>query len=41
MWLIEYSAGKEKYTNHYLAGEAPFKLDDYKRWYKKLKIERD
>ena len=24
MWLIDYSIGKEKYTNHYLAGEAPF-----------------
>jgi beta-mannosidase len=41
MWLIDYSIGKEKYTNHYLAGKAPFKLDDYRQWYKKLKIVRD
>ena len=41
MWLINYSIGKEKYTNHYLAGEAPFKLTDYQRWYKKLNINRD
>ena len=41
MWMIEYSIGKEKYTNHYLAGEAPFKLEDYQRWYSKLNIKRD
>lgn len=41
MWLIEYSIGKEKYTNHYLSGQAPFKLDDYQRWYSKLNIKRD
>ena len=41
MWLVDYAIGKEKYTNHYLAGEAPFKLDDYQRWYKKLNIKRD
>jgi beta-mannosidase len=41
MWLIDYSIGKETYTNHYLAGEVPFKLDDYQRWYKKLNIQRD
>lgn len=41
MWLIEYSIGNEKYANHYLAGVAPFKLDDYIRWYKKLNIKRD
>ena len=41
MWLIEYSIGDEKYTNHYLAGKAPFKFEDYQRWYKKLKIKRD
>jgi beta-mannosidase len=41
MWLIDYTVGKEKYTNHYLAGEAPFKLDDYQRWYKKLNINRE
>lgn len=37
MWLIDYAIGDEKYTNHYLAGKAPFKLEDYQRWYKKLK----
>jgi beta-mannosidase len=41
MWLVEYTIGNEKYTNHYLAGKAPFKLDDYHRWYKKLNIQRD
>jgi beta-mannosidase len=41
MWLMEYTIGKEKYTNHYMAGKAPFKLTDYQRWYKKLNIKRD
>jgi len=41
MWLIEYTIGKDKFTNHYLAGKAPFKLDDYLRWYRKLNIVRD
>ncbi len=41
MWLIEYTINKEKYTNHYLAGIAPFKLTDYQRWYKQLNIKRD
>jgi len=41
MWLIDYTIGEEKQTNHYLNGEAPFKLDDYHRWYKKLNIIRD
>jgi beta-mannosidase len=41
MWLIDYSIGKEKYTNHYLAGKAPFILDNYRQWYKKLKIIND
>ena len=41
MWLIEYTIGDQKYTNHYLAGKAPFKLSDYQRWYKKLNIQRD
>ena len=36
MWLIEYIIGNEKFTNHYLTGEAPFKLKDYEKWYKKL-----
>ena len=41
MWLIDYSIGQDKYTNHYLSGIAPFKLADYQRWYKKLNIKRD
>jgi beta-mannosidase len=41
MWLIDYSIGKEKFTNHYLAGVVPFKLEDYQRWYKKLNIKKD
>jgi beta-mannosidase len=41
MWLIDYTIGEETYTNHYLAGEVPFKLTDYQRWYKKLNIKRD
>jgi len=41
MWLVEYTIGNEKFTNHYLAGKAPFKLEDYQRWYKKLNIKRD
>ncbi|MCE5347902.1 MAG: glycoside hydrolase family 2 [Bacteroidales bacterium] len=41
MWIINYSIGREKYSNHYLNGEAPFKLDDYQRWYKKMNIVRD
>ena len=41
MFLIEYSIDKDKYTNHYLAGKAPFNLNDYQRWYQKLNIKRD
>jgi len=41
MWLMEYKIGSEKFTNHYLAGQVPFKLEDYQRWYKKLNIKRD
>jgi len=40
MWLIDFSAGNEKYTNHYLNGSAPFRLDDYFRWYNKLNIKK-
>ena len=36
MWLIEWTVGKQKFHNHYLAGPRPFKLDDYKRWLKSL-----
>jgi len=41
MWLIEYTIGNEKFTNHYLAGKAPFKLKDYEEWYKNLGIKQD
>lgn len=41
MWLIEYTIGNESYTNHYLAGKAPFNLKDYQRWYKKLNIKNE
>jgi beta-mannosidase len=41
MWLVDYTVGGAHYTNHYLAGKAPFKLADYKRWYQKLNIKRD
>jgi beta-mannosidase len=41
MWLIDYAIGDKKYTNHYLAGKAPFKLADYQRWFQKLNIKRD
>jgi len=41
MWLIDYTIGSETYSNHYLAGEVPFKLEEYQRWYKKLNIKRE
>ena len=41
MWLIEYTIGNEKFTNHYLAGIAPFKLKEYEEWYKGLGIKRE
>ncbi len=41
MLLIEYTIGDERFTNHYLAGKVPFKLEDYQRWYKKLNIVKD
>ena len=41
VWLLDYTSGNEKYTNHYLNGRPPFKLDDYLRWYNKLNITRD
>ena len=42
MLIIEYTIDEgKKQLNHYLYGKAPFKLKDYKRWYKKLDISRD
>jgi beta-mannosidase len=40
MWLIRYETEDgSKFVNHYLCGKPPFRLDDYKRWFKKLGIE--
>lgn len=36
--LINYDVDGKKLANHYLYGEPPFKLDDYKNWLKKTKI---
>jgi beta-mannosidase len=41
MWLIEYTIGNEKFINHYLAGKAPFRLNDYERWHKLLEQRID
>ncbi len=41
MWLIEYTINDDKFVNHYLAGKAPFKLSDYRKWYEKLGIKRN
>jgi len=36
MLLIEYSVGKNKFSNHYMFGKAPFKLSKYKKWLKQI-----
>jgi len=41
MWLIEYTIGNDKFTNHYLSGKPPFKLKDYESWYNALGIVRN
>ena len=41
MWLIEYTIGTKKHTNHYLSGTPPFKLADYEKWHAQLGITRD
>jgi len=41
MWLVEFVSDGLGYSNHYLNGTAPFKLEDYMRWYKKLNIARE
>ena len=38
MLLVDYSVGDGHYFNHYLYGEPPYKLDDYKNWMKKISI---
>lgn len=40
MLLIEYEVDGKKQLNHYLYGKPPFKLSDYKKWQKALKIDR-
>ncbi len=40
MWLVDYYAGNEKLTNHYLNGTPPFRLDDYLRWYNKSALAK-
>ncbi len=39
IWLIDYTIDGNKLKNHYLAGVAPFKLQDYMRWFEKLNIK--
>ncbi len=41
MWLVDFTIGNEKYSNHYLSGAAPFKLEDYQRWYKVMNLKRN
>ena len=42
MWLIRWSdeTGRH-YLNHYLAGERPFQLEQYRRWLQELEIPQD
>ena len=41
MLLIDYTVDGTTLKNHYMYGKPPFKLSDYKRWYKSLGITRD
>jgi len=41
MWLIEFTHGGKPLRNHYLAGPRPFRLDDYKRWLRRMNILHD
>ena len=38
LYLIKYSVDGKNYFNHYLYGNIPFKLDDYRTWLKKANI---
>jgi len=38
MWLIEWTDGAKTLRNHYLAGEPPFRLPDYRRWMEHLDV---
>lgn len=37
MFLIEWNLDGKRYINHYLYGMPAFELDDYKKWYAKIK----
>lgn len=39
--LIKYTVGQKKYSNHYLYGEAPFSLQEYKKLLKKTELYPD
>jgi beta-mannosidase len=41
IWLIDYSSGNKKFTNHYLNGTPPFRLEDYVRWYNKSDLQKE
>jgi beta-mannosidase len=42
LWLIRWSiSGGGAFLNHYLAGDRPFQLDQYRRWLKLLQIPED
>lgn len=41
MLLIDYTVDGTTLKNHYMYGKPPFKLSDYKRWYRALNIKRD
>lgn len=42
MWLIRWSDSEgHRFLNHYLAGERPFKLEQYRQWLRYLEIPSD
>lgn len=42
MWLIRWSDSKGcRFLNHYMAGERPFKLEQYSQWLRYLEIPSD
>ncbi|MCR5547589.1 MAG: glycoside hydrolase family 2 [Bacteroidales bacterium] len=38
MLLVKYTVGGETFHNHYLYGEPPYRLEDYRSWMKKIDI---
>ncbi|WP_300286679.1 sugar-binding domain-containing protein [uncultured Alistipes sp.] len=38
MFVIRYDVGGETFANHYLYGEPPYALSDYKKWLSKTKL---